>query len=321
MTKRKMLHETSAAPSKKSHHKKQRVPVEIVPGDDISVSIQSLETMKQQLEQCNQSQGTLITAAQEAAGHLCKRNGIVELEASIGMSNGRISKGWRPELPAFETQLLLTALERGATCWDEVGEWKIFCDTYVVLDKSLTTSTQSQTVRMRSIQGEKSTSITKTLLTRTDFAATGSNIRVRFQAKAERDVATTSAQVILLLPESVRLSLRRTYVLHSRAEPACTYRYTVYRAWTARTSSEAERLMHDDEDNGQTTGQCGVEVEVEVDEKAAPELVMYASLGVLTKIQDLVAVLTGGSRSLRKLSFTALHDDGKTTKLRGQRKA
>ena len=80
--------------------------------------------------------------------------------------------------------------------------------------------------------------------------------------------------------------------------------------------------MHDDEDNGQTTGQCGVEVEVEVDEKAAPELVMYASLGVLTKIQDLVAVLTGGSRSLRKLSFTAaaLHDDGKKTKLRGQRK-
>lgn len=267
----------------------------------------------------------MLRSAFEMAQHLTELpqslddEGKLELECSLGMSEGdgkRMQRGWRPTLPPLEAQMVLTALERGETEWLAVdADWRLVYDTYVQMPANVAAD-QSSRARMRSVDGNPEQNITKTLLARTDFVCS-STLRVRFQAQLERVVRSGSKNRVLLLPpDSVRISMRRSFELDSESLVGIKYRFTVIKAWTGRTAKEAEMRMQASVDAGENS----VEVEIELDWPCStPEHLLYGCLGVLIKTQDLVELLSS-TRNMRRTTFNKIDDMGKTMKIRAPRK-
>lgn len=241
-------------------------------------------------------------------GSLANARGTLELECSLGISDvsgKRIARGWKPSVPALEAQMLLTAFERGETLWTSLDSgWRLVYDTYVLLP-SHTNDSETSRARLRSIDGEPEHNITKTLIARTDFSVGGSSpLRVRFQSSLESTITSScQSRVLLLVPESVRVSMRRSFVLDSISMSGVKYKYTVLKAWTGRTTKEAEVLMQSSDDK---SGENCIEVEVELEWPCpTPERILYACVGLLLKAQDLLDLLSG-TRDMQKCSFTRL---------------
>ena len=267
----------------------------------------------------------MLRAAVEMSNHIRRLpttdnddRGVLELECSLGMAPNegkRVGAGWRPTLHPMEARILLTALEQGEAKWTSIdAEWRLVYDTYLRLPD--TEDGSRNLVRVRSIDGQSEKNITKTLLGRIDFICPPPcELRLRFQAKLEREVQPEVRHSVLLLPpESVRVSLRRSFEVKSEKMKGVCYRFTVVKAWTGRTAKEAEIVMHNDED--QDLGENSIEVEVELDwPSKSPERLLYSCLGVLVKTQDLVELISG-VRELRKTSMVKLDDMGKTVRLR-----
>jgi hypothetical protein len=264
----------------------------------------------------------ILCSAFEMAAHLsqlavdCSKNGNLEIECSLGIGNAdktRISRTWRPHLPPLEAQMVLTALDRGKTKWTSLdSDWHVVYDTYVQMPGQT-----SQRTRLRSVDGNPEDSITKTLLARTDFTCAG-DLKARFQAKLESSVESDSkCKVLLLPPQSVRISTRRNFEVESETLTGITYRYSVIKAWTGRTAQEAEMMMQDPHKQGENS----VEVEVELSWPfSSPERLLYACLGILVKTQDLVDLLRG-SRDMHKSSFSTADVVDKPVKTRAPRKS
>jgi hypothetical protein len=278
----------------------------------------------------------MVVSAFELASHLAllpqsaHDQGTLELECYVctGPATGsKRATGWTSALAPLDAQMVLTALERGATRWtSQDNDWRLVYDSYVQMpDDANATPTR---VRLRSVDGVPEDNITKTLLARTDFSAHCAKdavggesvpLQVRFQAKLERKIQLGSRnRVMLLPPESVRVSMRRSFVLESKSMRHVRYRFTVIKAWTGRTAQEAERLMHSEVDSN--LGQSSVEIEVELAwPDSGPERLLYCCLGLLLKTQDLVELLSG-SRELVKRAFIKMDDTGTPINTRMPRK-
>ena len=257
----------------------------------------------------------ILRNAQEMASYLltlpasvASTRGTLELECSLGisdMSGKRVARGWKPSVPPLEAQMLLTAFERGETLWTSLDNgWRLVYDTYVLLP-SPTNGGEASRARLRSIDGEPEDNIQKTLIARTDFVGRGSSpFRVRFQSSLESTITSTcQSRVLLLVPESVRVSMRRSFVLDSSSMSGIQYKYTVLKAWTGRTTKEAEILMQSSDEK---SGENCIEVEVELEWPChTPERILYACVGLLLKAQDLLDLLSG-TRDMQKSSFTRI---------------
>jgi hypothetical protein len=290
-----------------------------------STSTARMEHMRSSLASNNPE---IMCAAFEMATHLMhlpqptEDKGRLELECSLGMGSQdgkRLPKNWQPSLGALDTQMILTALERGEAQWASVDEdWRLVYDTYVQMP-STSSAEPCTRARLRNVDGISDQNITKTLLARADFNCPNPTpLHVRFQAKLERQIQSKNRNPVMLLPpESVRVSMRRSFEMESESMLGVTYRFTVVKAWTGRTAKEAEMMMHALEGS---PGENGVEVEVELEWPCTtPERLLYSCLGVLIKTQDLVQLLSG-DREMKKITFVKLDDVGKTVKIRKSRK-
>jgi hypothetical protein len=261
----------------------------------------------------------MVAMAREMAAYLASLNppasdkGTLEIEATF--CDGDIVR-LGPRLDALKAQLVLTACDRGLAEWtSKDDEWSLYYDTIVQLPAS------KKSMRVRSINGGEHRNIAKTLLARLDTQSSADkDLTMRVQAKVEREVQCTHQNRVLLLPpESVRVSTRRSFESISSTLRNVKYRYTIIKGWTGRCAKEAEQIMHEGKDT-ETQGVSSVEVEVElpwpVQEHAT---LVYACLGLMMKAQDIVELLTG-DRSVHKLKFLCYDDFGKALQLR-KRKA
>jgi hypothetical protein len=257
----------------------------------------------------------LVSMAKEMAGFLaaCKftpnDKGTLEIEVSFGCG---AHTRFEPTLKPLQAQMVLTACDRGLVQWTErEDEWHIYYDTYVKLPGS------KEMVRVRSIDGKDNRNITKTLVARLDLMSVGQQeLTMRMQAKVERDVVCMQCnRVLLVAPESVRVSTRRSFLAESSTLIGLKYRYTVIKAWTGRTAKEAEIKMQESKEGMNT-----VEIESELPWPLQDHsTLVYACLAILMKGQDILELFTG-DRSMRKLRFTGYDDVGKALLLRKVRR-
>jgi hypothetical protein len=254
----------------------------------------------------------LISMATRLAAALLARQPtrpcVVEIEATFGEkthTHGTFKQQLDPEL----TQYVLTALEHGESDWESKTDWIMYTDSYFHIGNS------QDIARSRMVGGQTSPPLVKTVVCRQDLRCADIGWKtstgdawdkceppwIRLNVKTEE---VLSEQVVhdmgLVVPASVRLSLRKNFVRKSQTLPGVTWTYTVGRAWTAPSAREAEAMMHA-RDNIIDSSVFLVEIETEVNwedpESVNPTRVLMICLSLLLKVQDLSAIITG-SRSV-----------------------
>jgi len=222
---------------------------------------------------------------------------VLEIEGSFG-SVDRVTGAFVQNLDTLSAQRIMTALDRGRTEWEHVDdEWSLVHDSYVTIPET------GESVRARSVNGKPHSNITKNLVCRADFETVAPEVDFRLNVKLERPLQPHHRnKVIVLTPDSVRVSVRRRFTYRSKSLPYLEWHYDVYRSWLAKTVEEAERAMRDP-DVTEKTARTTVEVETELKWNGLdPDLVQIACTSLILKIQDLLAVCTH-DRSMRRISL------------------
>lgn len=226
------------------------------------------------------------------------QKGTIELECSFGVGNPK-KKGFQPCIPLTDAKIILTALERGRTEWESKEGWSMVYDTYVHLP-------ENGTCRIRSTDKGLIEVMQKDLLVRADLCSKSRpELNLRLQAKMENQIQEKRQNRIqLLIPQSVRVSTRRTFVYDSKSMKGIKYSYTIIKAWVGRTAQEAEQLMADENiPNCKRTSTATLEIECEIPvESLQVYTVMYCCLGLLMKSQDILQILAGG-RDMKSVQF------------------
>jgi hypothetical protein len=233
---------------------------------------------------------------------------IVEIEATFGEKT-HANGTFKQQLDSELMQYVLTALEHGESDWESKSDWIMHVDSYFCIGNS------RDMARSRTVGGKSSPPLVKTIVCRQDLRCADIGWKtqageewekceppwIRLNVKTEEELP---AQIVhdmgLVVPASVRISLRKNFVHVSETLPGVKWTYTVGRAWTAPSAREAEKMMRAS-DNFIDASVFLVEIETEVDwasaESVNPTRILMICLSLLLKVQDLSAIITG-SRSV-----------------------
>ena len=222
----------------------------------------------------------------------------LELEATFGFASD--TENFQQNITVLDAQRVLTAFDHGKVNWDKKDDtWVLVKDMYLRLTRS---RKNAKLARIRTIDGKREQPIFKIPLLRMDLCSQERSVRVG----AKMEVSTPKMNKVMLIPpESVRLSTRRRFSTTSNVIRGCQWNFEVARAWVAKTMATAERRMVANE--GFTTG---IEVETIIDwdpdNRPCNEFILTTCIGLFMKIQEVMALLTG-NKSLRLTRTTRYH--------------